>query len=278
MMFCVGCSKQEKVEEKPEPKPQVETPLSKEEVEEKLKELLNEKVEGEVLEFDCSDYDHNGTYEAFALVDTSVYYITEDEVTTVGVSDRYYRNTKDSLLKTDVRDYFVIEGYCATSTVNYVFTVHDGTFQDLTPGEPVEYFGCMNENELVTACTSYDAFTDGTGHTCKIYYLYYDGNEGLKEYQGIYVSIDDLSKYKGYEQIEEAVRNDKGGILDSIIYRENGIINVNYHIDVGAYGENHYLTYRLENNEIGELRGKGIGYYLLSRSYFDGTAPKGLPE
>ena len=94
--------------------------------------------------------------------------------------------------------------------------------------------------------STFDLGTDGTGHTYKLYYYYFD--DGLKEYGGISISESQLTKIANGSAIISEVK--KHGTIRKIIARANGIININYRYDDHNY--NLSLLYR--NNKLSYFR------------------------
>ena len=72
--------------------------------------------------------------------------------------------------------------------------------------------------------SQYDATIDGTGHTWNTYYFYWD--DGLREYGGTEILVEEFSKYNGADRIVDKILKDGFDIM-SIYKRQNGIININ---------------------------------------------------
>ena len=94
--------------------------------------------------------------------------------------------------------------------------VEDGLYGNIT------YAG---GNELHAYLSAFDGWSDGTRHTwqCYCYFLY--GVE-MREYGGINISKNQLWAFEGAEEILLGVM-EEGYEIGDIIYRANGIINVN---------------------------------------------------
>lgn len=73
---------------------------------------------------------------------------------------------------------------------------------------------------------SYDKnFEQMMGHTWKEYYFYFNG-KSFREYGGIAIDVNDLLRIPDCKQIVDGIYRNKY-IIDSIYYRQNGVININ---------------------------------------------------
>ena len=114
-----------------------------------------------------------------------------------------------------------------------MFAVVDGKITEVT----VSYGfrgGYLENEDLYGIALSFDTMgrnTDGFGHTYKQYYFYWDENsQSFKEYGAIEITQDQFLKCKGAKEILDEAKN-KGYVINDILYRGNGIININYVID-----------------------------------------------
>ena len=88
----------------------------------------------------------------------------------------------------------------------------------------------LGNGQFTTIGDAFDAgSTDGQkcGHTYKSYYLYWTA-DGLKEYGGLKITLQQLLKVNGTQVIIDAITK-SGYTIDEIYYRANNIININYH-------------------------------------------------
>ncbi len=87
-------------------------------------------------------------------------------------------------------------------------------------------------------CCTYEAGAEEpmwTGHTWKPYYCYYDRNTGdFMEYGAEDISEEELSDICGSDLVKAI--EDRGYVIDRMIRRNNGIINVNYS-EVSSYDD-----------------------------------------
>lgn len=226
---------------------------------EKLKALL---TSGSTIEYSCTDdFNSDGNKEMFALVNA----VRQNETDLSGGGQVWYvdNGTAKMLLEcgyypdsTKVWEvgrqklFHVEEGYGGSDTLSHVWSVKDGKPYELkSAGEMLQYAGNL---QFYTYPGAFDLLSDGTGHTWKPYYLYFDEATGtLKEYGGISISKKDLLKLKGTSDILDQL-NKKGCKITDIFYRQNGIININY--KDGDYNLN--LTLTVENGSAA-IEGQG---------------------
>jgi hypothetical protein len=99
--------------------------------------------------------------------------------------------------------------------------------------------------------------------TTKPYWFYYDG-EIFYEYVGEEITIDSFKKISGADEAIKKIA-EKDGEITSILYRENGIYNINYHVESDTKGVyfNFYDTYRYDE-ELTLIGDSGWGIYLPS--------------
>lgn len=135
-----------------------------------------------------------------------------------------------------------------SSTRSYAWYVKDGKPVGLPyTGMRLSYLG---SGRFTTVGDTFDAvFTDGlTGHTYKIYYLYWAG-DGLKEYGGLKITQRQLLKIKGARAILDTITG-SGHTVDGIYYRANHIININYHSGDQKNGNFDNVTLVYQNNTV----------------------------
>lgn len=92
--------------------------------------------------------------------------------------------------------------------------------------------------------SAYDGSADGSGHTWKPYYFYWDGE--MHEYGGNLMTTEEFCSYAGAEEILNEITA-AGNTYTDIICRGNGMIHINYHSPEG-FNEN--ATLRLENGNV----------------------------
>lgn len=229
--------------------------------EKKLKLFVKETVEEEILGFQCQDYDNDGEWEAFFLTDKQ----KEEEISIL--CDLWYTDGKhreklmediwiylESMEVWDLKEckIFKVEGRGnGNHTQSFAWRVKnklpdqlDNTFSGLS------YEG---GNDFSVYWEAYDLYKDGTGHTWKRYYFFWDGT-GLREYGGIPITKKELLEVKGTKEVISSLERD-GCIITDIFYRKNGILHVNY--TKGQRQDN--LTFVLEGDGAGLAKDASYG-------------------
>lgn len=136
-----------------------------------------------------------------------------------------------------------VEDNFATTSETHVWMVRDGQPERVHFSNGQQPGSIRQEDGLDFRFTfdAYDAFGDGSGHTRKTYYMYWNG-DGFTEYGGMRISEEQLRAVEGASPWLDAALA-AGGELGEIYYRENGIVNVNYTLPDGR--ENKNLTLRI---------------------------------
>ncbi len=195
--------------------------------------------------FHEGDFDGDGQQEAFALIGTvtddydepllegSVWFVSPKECKKLRDFDGMGSATKDRIMRIGNTDYVMFDEIYATGALTYVWYVSNGRAADAQfsmKGQVVFW-----ENDTEHFCimdSSYDSMYDTEinammGHTWKYYYFYYDSLYGMiMEYGGIEIDDDTVKEVCGKDIIAQLVPKD--GVIDSIYYRDNGQIVINY--------------------------------------------------
>lgn len=143
-----------------------------------------------------------------------------------------------------------------------LWTIENGAPKEL--GCPAEQLVWLEGGEFTGTRSAWDAIEDedgGTGHTQKIYWLFWDEDAcALREYAGEEITESELLELaqKGssgessrlVRQVLDAIRAE-GGVLGSIFLRGNGVINLNYRIPLDGAGTawaNHNVSFAGDAN------------------------------
>jgi Antirepressor regulating drug resistance, predicted signal transduction N-terminal membrane component len=224
-----------------------------------LQKLKSELPEGSVIAASyIDDFNKDNKLEMFGLVNTGketadgifddqVWYIDESGTKKMFQGSMY----PDTATIWDVgkqKLFYLEEASGGSGSLSHVWSVKKGRPYELEhAGQMLEYAGNL---QFYTYPSAFDLKPDGTGHTWKRYYLYFDETTGtFKEYGGISISKADLLKRKGASEILDDIRN-KGYKITDIFYRENGIININY--NDGTYNLNITLTIKNKSVSLDE--------------------------
>ena len=115
-------------------------------------------------------------------------------------------------------------------------------------GTQLQYSG---NGQFTTADNTFDAdYNEGylTGHTYKTYYLYWNDG-GFKEYGGIKITQQEFLNFTDAQGVLDSIAG-AGKTVDDIFYRQNDIININYHDGNKQNGSNGNVTLKIKNNAV----------------------------
>lgn len=259
--------------------PTTEAPTASEPLvpdESQIKALTNKlKTEagGEVVQFLCLDFDADKSFEAFAIVGTkaeqlkdtyhgNLWFVSDHTATQIGEASSYSYIERISIGE----QYFMsVDKNHTGGSLSYVYGVKEGqACEDAVSGRLT---GLKQEADgsFTAIQDAYDACVDETGHTWKPYWFYWDN--GFHEYGGKELTEEALKQYSGSEKALEQINAEKGQI-SSILYRENGIININYltpwtRDGVDDYINNNFLNLKLKDGKLTILEAEdNRGVYL----------------
>lgn len=127
----------------------------------------------------------------------------------------------------------------------WVFT-KNGAQSVVVPGMGITY---KKNNQFCIGSSAYDASSDGTGHTYKNYYFYWNGKKFV-EYGGIRITQAQLKTAKGAADVLKAI--EKNGNITDIFYRSNGIVNINYrkYDPYMSHWNNYNVTLKLKGGKV----------------------------
>lgn len=253
--------------------------------ESKYLEYLQDCVEGDIVFNHYDDYDGDGSCEMFALVgkkttDTvlgegedlygKIWYINEDGAREVESEDIEYW-TSPHIFTVGDNIFIAFEKAYVSDSQTYIWGVRERKPYQPNISGKINGLKINEYDEIEGIHSTYDAAYDksldgGIGHTCKKYYFYYNGRT-FKEYGGIVITIDDLSRIpKGKKVIKEVYKHSYE--IDSIYYRSNKIININISKENKDSIEYNNITLRYINKKWKIVSPDefemdyGSGYYL----------------
>jgi hypothetical protein len=262
--------------------------------EEALRTVLKGYAEGSILWFECRDFDKDGTYEAFGFTaesgttdanggfDGSAWFVTKDyAVEMLGMGSYTYPKLAEF-----PGGALVLINQSGEMGLTYIFGVENSKVYQPALSGKVRNFSQDENGDFTAWDLSYDRYADeeesaGEEPTLKPYWFYYEDGEfreyGARDdlhrsdlkaypagaefvneiyYNGLTETL--LEKYypnASDEKLEEIAEN--AGYFDSILLRENGILQVNFK---GAYEDWFYVTFRIGNGDL-TLLDEGRGYY-----------------
>ncbi len=202
----------------------------------------------DIVSATVDDFDNNGTYEAFIFVGKKIEYDDEE----YGDSGDYeghmcFTNGEhveefdesptgvwggiDGIMEMDGRKYACASERYVTDYVTHVWSVYDNEagFSEI---DALGSISQISPIDFAVTDSCYDTVFDSefymmSGHSWKPYYFYYNKpTDQIYEYGGAYVAIDDIDALSATDLTAQI--KDEGHEITYALYRENGILTVNY--------------------------------------------------
>ena len=255
-----------------------------------LRERLAEYGDGNIIWFSFDDFDEDGTYEAFAFVgkagaeymDGVLWYVNENYAAELKESGKWHT---PEIVNANGTNFLFAENY--DDGLTYVFGIENSKVYETAVSGSFSHLTYMGGRDFTAEFTSYDYYEDEEkakqeDPTTKIYWFYLENGEfheygaddtlrraNLREYPTGSAVIDEI--YQNgltdglinmyYPNADEETLNtiaDEAGYFQSIMLRENGIINLNFY---GAYEDCFYITFKINGSDV-EIIDQGRGFYL----------------
>ena len=255
-----------------------------------LRERLAEYGDGNIIWFSFDDFDEDGTYEAFAFVgkagaeymDGVLWYVNENYAAELKESGKWHT---PEIVNANGTNFLFAENY--DDGLTYVFGIENSKVYETAVSGSFSHLTYMGGRDFTAEFTSYDYYEDEEkakqeDPTTKIYWFYLENGEfheygaddtlrraNLREYPTGSAVIDEIYQNgltEGlinmyYPNEDEETLNtiaDEAGYFQSIMLRENGIINLNFY---GAYEDCFYITFKINGSDV-EIIDQGRGFYL----------------
>ena len=255
-----------------------------------LRERLAEYGDGNIIWFSFDDFDEDGTYEAFAFVgkagaeymDGVLWYVNENYAAELKESGKWHT---PEIVNANGTNFLFAENY--DDGLTYVFGIENSKVYETAVSGSFSHLTYMGGRDFTAEFTSYDYYEDEEkakqeDPTTKIYWFYLENGEfheygaddtlrraNLREYPTGSAVIDEIYQNgltEGlinmyYPNADEETLNtiaDEAGYFQSIMLRENGIINLNFY---GAYEDCFYITFKMNGSDV-EIIDQGRGFYL----------------
>ena len=255
-----------------------------------LRERLAEYGDGNIIWFSSDDFDEDGTYEAFAFVgkagaeymDGVLWYVNENYAAELKESGKWHT---PEMVNANGTNFLFAENY--DDGLTYVFGIENSKVYETAVSGSFSHLTYMGGRDFTAEFTSYDYYEDEEkakqeDPTTKIYWFYLENGEfheygaddtlrraNLREYPTGSAVIDEIYQNgltEGlinmyYPNADEETLNtiaDEAGYFQSIMLRENGIINLNFY---GAYEDCFYITFKINGSDV-EIIDQGRGFYL----------------
>ena len=255
-----------------------------------LRERLAEYGDGNIIWFSFDDFDEDGTYEAFAFVgkagaeymDGVLWYVNENYAAELKESGKWHT---PEIVNANGTNFLFAENY--DDGLTYVFGIENSKVYETAVSGSFSHLTYMGGRDFTAEFTSYDYYEDEEkakqeDPTTKIYWFYLENGEfheygaddtlrraNLREYPTGSAVIDEIYQNgltEGlinmyYPNADEETLNtiaDEAGYFQSIMLRENGIINLNFY---SAYEDCFYITFKINGSDV-EIIDQGRGFYL----------------
>ena len=270
----------------------VEQSLRNTNAEEDIRTRLEEytKDQGKILWFNCDDFDGDGSLEAFSFVGKAGAQYLEGILWFV--SESYAVELKESgkwetpeIIEADNTNFMFVENF--DDGLTYVFGVENSKVYETAVSGTFSHLTYVGGKDFTAQFTSYDYYEDdekaaNEEPSTKTYWFYLDGGEFYEYGADNSLRRADLRKYPlGSEVVDEIYNNglteglikkyypnadeetldyiaEEAGYFQSIMLRENGIINLNFY---GAYDDCFYITFKINGNDV-DVIDEGRGFYL----------------
>lgn len=244
-----------------------------------LEALIDERAGGKEAAEICfsifDDFDGDGTDELFAVYGKdrfgTLWYANANEAWNIYPANEEWGEFRTAEVGGDTL--ILTERLYATDNVTYCFRVENGSpigIDTFNAGSLTQ----TNGAEFTGIKSTYDFCTDGTGHTWKPYWFYYENGE-FREHLGhsiLYENFKDnfggVSEEFAYLQPYFDEIKAESGVITDIIIRDNGIVNINYKIiedgeEFLAY--RYFRTLSVKDGEVTDITPEiNEGNYMVS--------------
>lgn len=250
------------------------TPTQQSDLRELFKSHLeNNGIEGELWSFTSNDYQKNNKKQAFALVgneQSSELWYTDDTTTECLLSGIIVEGLP-TVIETSSKPIYIIDIKDGEQNKSYAYIVVEGKALSLVgSGEKLTHMGNDDFCTIVSCEDHKLSDSQLTGKTHKKYYLYFDGT-GLKEYGGVYITKDEFLRLNKSDTILNNI-SDCGYTVTDIIWRDNGIININCEKQTEKVTVYENLTIKvIKNNSICIPSGQAQDADYVGRSTYSGS-------
>lgn len=249
--------------------------------------------EDSIVEYRYDDFDNDSKYEMFVLVGydednfalAELYFVNDTETELINEYE-YYTEVEYKYLNVYTicsKKFIMLDREYGNGYITDVYTVINGSFlktniTNLGYGIKRKF----DENTLTVSMTCFDGHTDFNGNmtlrTEKDYYFYWDESKSLFiEYGGVAVTREQVSKVGGMTAFFQKM-DDLNYKIQNILYRENGILDINCKIknDNGYDNENINLKYNYQTKSFELLNVNEWKEAELLKSSFGGNYDKNI--
>lgn len=181
--------------------------------------------------------------------DGSIYYVKNGTINLVLENKFFWIYKNHNLLDVGDAKFYTIGKFYEIDDLTYIFGVSNGMWYEDDFSLKGGRLSQTDDSQNLTVIDSvYDHFYneemgDYEGHTYKPYYLFWDN--GFKEYGAIDISMEEFQRCDGAQEVLSKIA-DEGWAVTAIMYRKNGIININCAEEYNFYN----VTLKLEGNRV----------------------------
>lgn len=217
-----------------------------------------EEVNNEtVIDFQYGDYNKDGTHEAFVLTDSEGYklwYLHSGSCELVRDDFGESSNVTTDTLEFSTKKYLLLQweedGH--PNTLIYTLDNKDSVLEPILSGKG--FLSGDSQNNMILRVYAKDEQTD--------YYLYYNPDEGFKEYGGIPIAQEQFLEFQNSEEILEEIRQRYSGyeVEFSFLYRSNQYMNINWSFYENGTVQYRHTTLQYDDQKVkvtGELEQSG---------------------
>lgn len=236
-----------------------------------LKAMFEEVNNEAVLKFFYDDYNKDGVHEAFALTENNLWYISPAGCEIVIEKLQNVDVPMSEILSFQTKDYLLLQfDKAVKNTLIYSIDNEDklmeanisdkGIFtvgQDGTMRLVMQQGGAAEKKEQVTC------------------YLYYQIDEGFREYGAIPISEEQFLEYEGADEILEKLYKEFEGkeVAFTFLYRSNHIIDINIAVSSQEDKANYNIEVKYGNVNVEAIlkhpvNGKAETAYMLDIATF----------
>ncbi len=244
-----------------------------------LAKLRNQAGTGTIVCFSWDDYDGDGQYEAFSFVKTddgdsgemvgNLWFVSPDSIRKLVSGGGFWDGfgtvgTAPELL-------FKACAYGTSSDHLMIWRVWNGQPGEIGHSEIGDLCAGDDDTPFLGQVSQFDYFSDGTGHTYKNYYFFLD-DDYLYEYGGILITEDQFLLFDGAQQILDHYAP-ANSMLESIVYRSNHVINLNF--TNRSTRRNSYVSVKYDDSSV-YYQESGDGHYGVDSGVDNAVVPEGF--
>ena len=219
----------------------------------KARELASTEISDAFYE----DFDRDGTHELFAIAggigldidNQQLIFVSPTQTKEIDKGTNYIANAYK--VETENQTLFVaVITRGALFKTSYWFNIENGNACENYLGG---YLSHLKGNDFNFVPDSWDLYYDKdsdsfSGHTYKKYYIRWNG-KAFEDCKSERITQGDMRHYKNGSSVLKEIKS-AGYTVDDIIRRENGIININVHMETDGYIIYENVTLKIKGNKL----------------------------